>query len=451
MEKIKIMLVLFALVICGTPAFGLLNQSFEVPTTANGYMFPFGWEAVYMGMPGVPPETDPAPQVVYHQNDAANAHSGSCYMETTLTGSGYDVIYPHVGEEEAVTPGQTIDFSLWGKKNPSSTATEFGIKLELYAEAGQGYEKNIGIRNFNVPFTADNTWTEVSQTGWVVPANVYYIRFVIAYAWNVTGTYYWDDFTSSLDNPEAFAPTPADGSIVGYTVTNQVSWANPEPSAPGETVTQTVYFADLTDGDPNVVIGSGVGLSSMSIPALADWHDYHWRVDCYDSGTATTTVGDWWDFSTGDGPPVLDMQWSYVWLDPDPNVVVNLNENGSVIDDARTPMTLAWDLISADSANPRVTWFDPNTIENPTVEFYAPGDFEFGLTAKDGQSEVFGTLHVIVYDTACDAAKGDPADLLQIGDVDEDCDVDIDDLRLIADNWIECMTAELSGMVPSCP
>ena len=60
-------------------------------------------------------------------------------------------------------------------------------------------------------------------------------------------------------------------------------------------------------------------------------------------------------------------------------------------------------------------------------------------------------MEVIVYGSACEAAKGDPDDIPAnypggIGDLNNDCNVDMNDLAVMAATWIECLSTKLGCM-----
>jgi len=259
---------------------------------------------------------------------------------------------------------------------------------------------------------------------------------------------------------QARAPNPADGSVVG-TTTDELSWIQPEAADPCDTVICSVYFACMTDGDPNVLIASGdidsVTLSEVGI-TLEDEKEYHWAVDCNDTGTLITTEGPrWWTFSTGNGPPVVSVGGdSYIWLtmddgDTDANNVV-FELTAEVTDDGKPSNILnyLWEVTGADSSIQTIEWLDPNTNPSPRVKFFATGDWSFELTVDDTNLTGWDEGHVIVYGSACEAAMADPADEPLAGDINGDCETNILDLLTVAESWLQCMSDKLIGIKPEC-
>ena len=267
------------------------------------------------------------------------------------------------------------------------------------------------------------------------------------------------DETFVIPAEQARAPNPRDGAIVSST-TDELSWIQPEPADPTEAVICSVYFACVTDSEPNVLIAEGdissVTLSDKGI-FLEFGKEYHWAVDCYDTGTGVTTEGPrWWDFSAGNGTPQVSVGVSYIWLtmddgDTDPNSVV-FQLTADVTDDGQPSDTLyyLWDVTVADSSIPTIEWVDPNTAEAPRVKFFATGAWSFELTVDDTELTGSDGGRVIVYDSACAAAIGDPADEMLWADINGDCEANIEDLLAFADSWLECMSDKLVGIKPEC-
>jgi hypothetical protein len=267
------------------------------------------------------------------------------------------------------------------------------------------------------------------------------------------------DETFVVPAEQARVPNPRDGAIASL-ATNELSWVQPEPADPADTVICSVYFACLSDSEPNRLIAEGdinsVTLSEVGI-TLEGGKEYHWAVDCYDTGTGITTEGPrWWEFTAGNGPPEVSVEDSYIWLtmddgDSDPNSVV-FQLTADVTDDGQPSDTLnyKWEMTEADSSVPTIQWMDPNTIEAPRVKFSATGSWRFELTVDDTVLTGSDEGQVIVYDSACEAAKGDPADVMLTSDINQDCQANIEDLLAILDSWLECMSDKLVGIKPEC-
>lgn len=465
MRKIQVMLImLIAVGLFAGSAFALVNQSFELATTVNGYSFPLGWDGVYGNMAGTPPYTNPAPFIKYIEG-AGDAADGTDYIEFEMPGTtnNWCVIYPSWGEEEEVIPGATFTASIWSRHVGGTLSPATDMKLEFYTQPGAVIEGPDWVETILVPIlpSTDDTWEFFASDPITVPSiaggasgDATYVRIVIAFWGN--GTMHYDDYRSSLDIPFAWAPTPQNDQVVDhvFTNTNGLSWQNPI----GETITATtVYFSQ----DPNhiwdedaghILAGVSAGDTNAAVSGLVDQTDYYWgvKLEVTGFGTArhyTITGSDkgQWHFRTGDAAPVLNFPWVYTWLDAGTQNVT-LNPGGAwVIDDGKSPINYAWDAwIINGGAN--VVW-DANDIESPTITVTATGDYEIALTATDAENEVYNTMHVIVADSPCDAVKADPLDLLLECDKDEDCDCDIDDFNIVLSSYLDCMSTKL-GCTP---
>ena len=264
---------------------------------------------------------------------------------------------------------------------------------------------------------------------------------------------------------QARGPNPRDGSTVGIT-TDVLSWIQPEPADPCDTVRCSVYFARIPG--PNELIASGdidsVTLSAVSTAefpsgiTLEDDKEYHWTVDSNDTGTLITTEGPrWWTFGTGNAAPEVSIGVSYIWLtmddgNEDANSVV-LELTADVTDDGKPSDILyyLWEVTGADSSIPTIEWVDPNTEVSPRVKFSATGSWWFELTVDDTLLTGSDGGQVVVFDSACAAAIGDPTEEMLIGDINGDCETNIEDLLLVVEDWMRCMSDKLIGIKPECP
>jgi len=263
---------------------------------------------------------------------------------------------------------------------------------------------------------------------------------------------------------QARGPNPRDGSIVS-TTTTELSWIQPEPADPGDSVICSVYFACIPG--PNELIARGdidsVTLSAVSTTeypsgiTLEDEKEYHWAVDCNDTGTPFIVEGPrWWTFSTGNAAPEVTVEISHIWLTMDDgnedanNVIFELT---AVVTDDGKPSNILnykWEVTGADSSIPTIEWVDPNTEQSPRVKFSATGSWWFELTVDDTNLTGSDGGQVIVYDSACAAAMGDPADEPLAGDINEDCETNLEDVLVVVESWLECMSDKLIGIKPEC-
>jgi hypothetical protein len=128
----------------------------------------------------------------------------------------------------------------------------------------------------------------------------------------------------------------------------ELSWTNPDPNNPADTVTVDVYIlesASLLIEDPNLgpdTLDAGVvqlsnddainTIDLSSLPAsvgggtypLTDDHYYYWAVHCTDpnGGGPITTPGDVWYFIAGDAAPVPGQPVNqYLWVSQDDSAI----------------------------------------------------------------------------------------------------------------------------------
>ncbi len=176
---------------------------------------------------------------------------------------------------------------------------------------------------------------------------------------------------------------------------------------------------------------------------------YYWAVHVTDP-TKGVIKGFTWNFlATGDAPVtnVSAGADQYVWL---VNGTRQFTLTGTYTDDGKSSVNVVW----ADISNPleqapgtTVTINSPNTATT-TVDVNGDGWFLFSFTASDAIGSGTDTVNVGVYVDACAAAKADPDDIPANypdghGDIDGDCDIDLDDFAIIAATWLDCMSSKL--------
>jgi len=283
---------------------------------------------------------------------------------------------------------------------------------------------------------------------------------------------------------QAYGPNPGDGAEIPLNVTT-LSWQNQDPNNPSDVISCDIFFGT----DPNFVNESStatdittgtVELSDLTPPVtLADGPTYYWRVDSTDPntpGNPVTFTGKVWSFKVGDvpamvNPDVNDTQnMQYTWVDEadadnDP-ATVSLMLSGSYTDDGKSPIIRAvYEQGGHDKAGATVvtigaqTWIEapdrlsgtvtaPVTITNPVAGQAANGAYRFWLNVEDSAGNAAEEATTIVYLTCIEAATNDPDDPMYQqwinGDLDGDCDTDLNDFAIIARDWATCMTPKAS-------
>ena len=326
-------------------------------------------------------------------------------------------------------PGYRYNVTLTG-----ANATEMGFG-QYYPTAFQADDVwQLFVNNPNEyafwvqPFMQVNGWDyrwDSAIDSWIDPGQT--VSFALVFDSDVTsvesvGLKIYTDASTGKPNPwtldidivsdaapKATDPSPADGTGVALSLAD-LSWTNPETSNPGGSIICDVYIS--SSDDPNFmlyktnekldVVDSSVLLADLEPPlTLSPNETYYWKVDCHDldSGGAVTDtyMGDIWNFSTTNIPPVVDAGIKQnVWLS-EGIVVVQLD--ATVTDDG----------LPNPPAEVQLTWsgsgaFSDDSIEDPTVTFTAAGTYILTLEADDGvyvsapyASVVTDTVTIAVY------------------------------------------------------
>lgn len=383
------------------------------------------------------------------------ALSGNAYVEhgwdlSVGTSWGYSMVY----QDPLVVPGDTYTFSAWVRDgwadpaNPGAGTIPVRLTFEQrwFTGGGRGEETEPRM-HFDFPIPQDGQWHFVSATH-TAPLTVNQFTAIVmidgqGFALDV------DDVSLMPNN--AHEPQPADASKVP-TGLDILEWENPDPNDPGNPITCVVYFssdypeAGMYEGDPNFtnyaqsIPVNGDNLSAAMPEALVLDKTYYWRVDCTDPTTGQTVVGHVWEFTTVNDPPVVDAGGDeYIWLVDGSrvfNLVATVTDDG--LPDPPGEYTLSWAVTGGDTESIEIT--DP-VVEDAEVTVTAVGTYELTLTADDGDKDTSDTVTVNVYETACDAAKGAGVELI-VGDVNEDCVVDMGDAMVMAGDWLSCISLD---------
>ena len=163
---------------------------------------------------------------------------------------------------------------------------------------------------------------------------------------------------------------------------------------------------------------------------------YFWAVDTYPAGAEEPNLGPVFDFYADNLAPAVDAGDDVTtWLD---NGSVDVALAGVVTDS--DPTTSVWTVVSQpDDPNlPDAVIVDPAALDT-TATLSAIGAYVLQLEAEDGEYQTADTVTINVYSDSCEAAKSLPDYVPLVGDLDEDCDVDQDDMDLLMQNWLECV------------
>jgi hypothetical protein len=243
-------------------------------------------------------------------------------------------------------------------------------------------------------------------------------------------------------------PNPDNGARVETTLPS-LSWTTPEPNLPDTPITCDVYLGYLLPGqtEPNrpqmdkVTLDADVttvDINTTNFPNfgnLANNTTYYWFVDCHDSSHNPVIIpGEKWSFYTDNNePPVVNAGTDQItWGLPK---LINLD--GTVTDDGLpTPaLTYLWERIMG----PATAVINSPTAVDTSVTITERGDYQFRLTASDGVKQTSDTVQIVVGTNACDASHLDTGAAYNAADQNQDCLVDISDLKsLIIDDWLHC-------------
>jgi hypothetical protein len=459
MKKLMLMLMV-GLLLCAavTQAELLSNRSFEDDVDDNGEPDSWGggvaWYWSYYG----------TATRAYVEGDAAGAYDGDDYVVIDATAGGnWSFSYAWYSQNFTnVVEGAEYSLSAYVRMN-SEPAVQPALKIQWHTGPPTGANNippHITVEFPDVP--KDGQWHKISMSA-VAPAGA---------TWALAGLFGSSDVMdggSGVDVAECYYdlasfkvraatdPDPADDSVVDHTAQTTLSWTNPDPKVSGP-LTSDVYFLESATslGDPNfagfialgpALLADNTTAESVAIaPALQDNKFYYWAVEVTDPNTGGSPyqlAASVWSFATGDDPAVPDAGADqYDGLDGG-SAIVDLN--GLVDDDGASPVTTLW---SVD--DPNVTITSPTSLVT-TATVALTGSYTITLTATDGTGSLDDAMVANVYDDACAAAIGDPAQTLA-GDIsgpsgDSDCVVNLYDFAAMAIDWLECASAKL-GCTP---
>ncbi len=226
--------------------------------------------------------------------------------------------------------------------------------------------------------------------------------------------------------------SPANGQMVEPD-TSTLSWKN----ASGATACDLWWYGtDPYNPSPIKVVDQQL-VETASIPeALTYSNIYYWRVDTHVS--PDLHIGRMVLMSVGNFRPEVDAgpdQQAYL-----AGSTVDIQLDGTVTDDGQpAPYTVLWTTISGPGG---VIYTPSDTVEYPAATMTAVGVYTLELEADDGEKTGADTVEITVYADACVYAQTQGGFVWEPGDIDEDCDVDLDDFALMAADWLACYHIE---------
>jgi hypothetical protein len=338
------------------------------------------------------------------------------------------------------------------------------LKFETYNASGT-FVNNPG---YAVDFTVTSNWAKY-YLDYTIEPTVTQVKCVLV---NVTeagdpaALYGFDNVAITIpDRTPALKPVPIVGGNLPA-INDVLSWTNPDPNRPGDVLTADVFILEsntLLSSEPNLgptnfapgvyqvandTTAQSVDLSDAGFTLTAGKY-YYWAVHVTDPTKGVIKGFTWYFLATGDAPVtnVSAGPDQYVWL---VNGTRQFTLTGTYTDDGKSPVNVVWTDISnplEQAPGTTVTINSPNTATT-TVDVDGDGWFLFSFTASDAIGSGTDTVNVGVYVDACAAAKADPADIPATyteghGDIDGDCDVDLNDFAIIAATWLDCMSSKL--------
>ncbi|MCE5186762.1 MAG: hypothetical protein LLF76_11625 [Planctomycetaceae bacterium] len=256
----------------------------------------------------------------------------------------------------------------------------------------------------------------------------------------------------------AYAPTPANHANQIAATSSSLSWnagMDVNPADPNEAIINpaiTGYYLYFRN-DPNLAI------APIFVDADADNDGQVDAVTTYDAADFDVNATYYWRVDTSinnSGPTepnsIPGVVWTFESETTDPIVfagqnVVSYLENGTAtinmaadIDWYNPQASIAWSVESMPADTPEGSvQFSSTSAEDPIVTItHAAKPYVLKLTATDSKGAVGeGTVQIDVYADRCVAARNVQGYQAIPGDLNNDCQVNLDDFAMIASNWLE--------------
>jgi hypothetical protein len=129
-------------------------------------------------------------------------------------------------------------------------------------------------------------------------------------------------------------------------------------------------------------------------------------------------------------------------IDAGPDLNISLTYTDSIVIDAVAtdingdPLTFTWTAVGPAD----VTFLPSANVEKPTVQFTEQGAYTFRVTVSDGKAGLEGDIYdeVIVTVTRPSCADVIAQGMVLNTDLNKDCYVDLEDLAIMAADWVRC-------------
>jgi hypothetical protein len=234
-------------------------------------------------------------------------------------------------------------------------------------------------------------------------------------------------------------PNPIDGSSVSPGEV-ELSWTLPDPCVPGQPVSVDVYFTDDLQllkqfTDPAAIqVVNNQSVTSVVVQTQTKTR-YYWAVDSYIGSDNDPVYGPIFSFLADNMPPEVDAGADIAtWLEEGTST---RNLDPTVTDDgAIMPYFAVWTVVSEPNEGAAV--IETATDEDTNVTLTALGEYVLQLEVFDGEYSGSDTVTINVYNDSCEAAKSLPDFELLPGDINEDCIVNVLDIVILVDHWLEC-------------
>ncbi len=231
-------------------------------------------------------------------------------------------------------------------------------------------------------------------------------------------------------------PFPADDSRASAGSV-ELSWTFPDPCVPGQPVNVDVYFTDDLQlleyfTDPAAIqVVSNQNVTSVVVGVQSKTR-YYWAVDTYIGDPNDPVFGPIFSFIADNLPPTVDAGDDVAtWLEDGPRTE---NLDATVTDD--DAYTVQWTVVSEPNAGDAV--IQTANAEDTSITLSAVGEYVLQLEASDGEYTGSDTVTINVYNDSCEAAKSLPDFEPLPGDINEDCIVDVLDIVILLENWLQC-------------